>query len=122
MEKYNETMYKSLMEYVCTHADKITDVETIRKYVEACKKNPTVSYEYSGVYADPGRDTQDFIDLIDKPMEEWFNVNGLSYPVFFAESNANSGWMVRHIPNTYAYLFHHLLIDVAKHQHLDIDL
>ena len=122
MEKYNETMYKSLMEYVCTHADKITDVETIRKYVEACKKNPTVSYEYSGVYADPGRDTQDFIDLIDKPMEEWFKVNGLSYPAFFAETNADSGWMVRHVPNTYAYLFHHLLIDVAKHQHLDIEL
>lgn len=109
-------MYPSLSEYVCTHAGQMTDITTLKKYAAACKKNEMVSYEYSGVYCSLRRHAQDYIGLIDDPMKEWFATNGLDYGKWFSETNAHCQWMVRHLPDTYGYVFHHLLSDVAKKQ------
>lgn len=114
-------MFQSLSEYVCSHADKISDVETLKRYVELCKSDEKVSYEYSGVYAVEGHMQQDLIDLIEIPMHEWFEANGLDCSRFFAETTADSGWMFRNRPNTYAYLFYQLLLEVAKYQSIEIE-
>lgn len=119
MEKtYNSSMYQSLSDYVCNNAKEITYPGAIDYYAEFCKteKNHTFEYAFDSVLAmEHVSETETEIEDL---MMEWFETNGIDFKNFKTETTCHGEWMVRTIPDTFTFLRHHLLMDLACHQNV----
>jgi hypothetical protein len=116
--KYNGSMYESLSNYVCNNVGEVKYIDDIKSYETFCLKEPKWSYEYSLPENVTGYGIVEMEKIIKKLMIEWFDANGMDFREFFDDTTSHCEWMVRNIPDTYPYLFHNLLIDIAIEQNI----